>query len=33
MRETLRTTLTWAMKQATDPEWNAERIVAHLGLA
>jgi hypothetical protein len=32
MRETLRTTLTWAMQQATKREWSAERIVVHLGL-
>ena len=32
LRETLRTTLNWAMEHATNPNWNAERIVAHLGL-
>jgi DDE superfamily endonuclease len=32
LRETLRTTLNWAMEHATNPYWNAERIVAHLGL-
>jgi DDE superfamily endonuclease len=32
LRETLRKTLTWAMEHATHPYWNAERIVAHLGL-
>jgi len=33
LRETLRTTLTWALEHATNPYWNTERIVAHLGLA
>jgi hypothetical protein len=33
LRETLRTTLTWAMDRATNPYWGAERIIAHLGLA
>jgi DDE superfamily endonuclease len=32
LRETLRTTLTWAMEHATNPHWSTERIVAHLGL-
>jgi len=32
LRETLRTTLTWALEHATNPYWNTERIVAHLGL-
>jgi hypothetical protein len=32
LRETLRTTLTWAMEHATNPYWSTERIVAHLGL-
>jgi hypothetical protein len=33
LRETLRTTLTWAMDRAANPYWGAERIIAHLGLA
>jgi Transposase DDE domain len=33
LRETLRTTLTWAMDRATNPYWGTERIIAHLGLA
>jgi len=33
LRETLRTTLTWAMDRATNPYWDTERIMAHLGLA
>jgi hypothetical protein len=32
MRETLRTTLTWAMEQMERYAWSKERIVAHLGL-
>jgi DDE superfamily endonuclease len=32
LRETLRKTLTWAMEHVTNPSWNAERVVAHLGL-
>jgi hypothetical protein len=33
LRETLRTTLTWAMERATNPYWGTERIITHLGLA
>jgi hypothetical protein len=32
LRETLRTTLTWAMEHATDKVWSKERVMAHLGL-
>jgi DDE superfamily endonuclease len=32
LRETLRKTLTWAMERVTQPHWNMERVVAHLGL-
>ena len=32
MRETLRTTLTWAMERMGSYAWSKERIVAHLGL-
>ena len=32
LRETLRTTLTWAMEHATDMVWSKERVMAHLGL-
>ena len=32
MRETLRTTLTWAMEQMHGYAWSKEQIVAHLGL-
>jgi DDE superfamily endonuclease len=33
LRETLRKTLTWAMERVTQPCWNMERVVTHLGLA
>ncbi len=32
LRETLRTTLTWAMQHVSEYGWTAERVVAHLGL-
>jgi DDE superfamily endonuclease len=32
LRETLRTTLTWAMEHVTDKVWSKERVIAHLGL-
>jgi hypothetical protein len=32
LRETLRTTLTWAIQQVTKYAWTAERVVAYLGL-
>src|SRR4051794_22827127 len=32
LRETLRTTLTWAMERAGNPFWGRERVIAHLGL-
>jgi DDE superfamily endonuclease len=32
LRETLRTTLTWAMEHATEKVWSKERVMAHLGL-
>ena len=32
LRETLRTTLTWAMERADNPLWGRERVIAHLGL-
>ena len=32
LRETLRTTLTWAMDHMTNPWWTKERVIAHLGL-
>ncbi len=32
LRETLRTTLTWAMDHAAHPFWSRERVLAHLGL-
>jgi hypothetical protein len=32
LRETLRTTLTWAMEHATDEAWGKARVLAHLGL-
>jgi len=32
LRETLRTTLTWAMEHATNPFWGKERVLAHLQL-
>jgi hypothetical protein len=32
LRETLRTTLTWAMERADNPFWGRERVIAHLGL-
>jgi hypothetical protein len=33
LRETLRTTLTWAIEHVTDNAWSMERVVAYLGLA
>lgn len=33
LRETLRTTLTWAMEHATRPHWSMDRVIAELGLA
>ena len=33
LRETLRTTLTWAMEHAGNPFWTRDRVIAHLGLA
>lgn len=33
LRETLRTTLTWAMERRTISAWNKEHIIAYLGLA
>lgn len=33
LRETLRTTLTWAMEHARDMGWSTDRVIAHLGLA
>jgi hypothetical protein len=32
LRETLRTTLTWAMERVQADAWDQERVVAHLGL-
>jgi len=32
LRETLRTTLTWAMEHVTEKVWSRERVIAHLGL-
>lgn len=32
LRETLRTTLTWAMEHMTNPWWTKERVIVHLGL-
>ena len=32
LRETLRETLTWAMKHVTDKDWSAEQVMAHLNL-
>lgn len=32
LRETLRTTLTWAMEHVTEKVWSRERVLAHLGL-
>ncbi len=32
LRETLRTTLNWAMEHSANPLWTKERILAHLGL-
>jgi hypothetical protein len=32
LRETLRTTLTWAMQHVTEASWTSERVIAHLGL-
>ena len=31
LRETLRTTLTWAMDHMTNPWWTKERVIAHVG--
>ena len=33
LRETLRTTLTWAMERGNNPYWTRERVIAHLGLS
>jgi hypothetical protein len=33
LRETLRTTLTWAMERVTEKVWSVDRVIAHLGLA
>jgi hypothetical protein len=33
LRETLRTTLTWAVEHITDQVWSMERVIAHLRLA
>ena len=33
LRETLRTTLTWAMERVKDEVWSRQRVIAHLGLA
>ncbi|HEY7314535.1 MAG TPA: IS701 family transposase, partial [Gemmataceae bacterium] len=32
LRETLRTTLTWAMQHVCQYGWTSERVVAYLGL-
>ena len=32
LRETLRTTLTWAMERATSPLWSTDEVLTHLGL-
>lgn len=32
LRETLRTTLTWAMEHVSEYGWTTERVVTHLGL-
>ena len=32
LRETLRTTLTWALERVTEKLWSADRVIAHLGL-
>jgi len=32
LRETLRTTLNWAMERNNNPYWTRERVMAHLGL-
>jgi hypothetical protein len=32
LRETLRTTLSWAMDRGTHPYWTRERVMARLGL-
>lgn len=32
LRETLRTTLNWAMERGNNPYWTRERVMAHLGL-
>jgi hypothetical protein len=31
-RETLRTTLTWAIEHVRDKLWSVDRVVGHLGL-
>ena len=33
LRETLRTTLTWAITRVTEQTWGIDRVIAHLGLA
>jgi hypothetical protein len=33
LRETLRTTLTWAIERVTERVWSTDRVIAHLGLA
>jgi len=33
LRETLRTTLTWAIERVTERTWSTDRVIAHLGLA
>jgi hypothetical protein len=33
LRETLRTTLTWAMERTGNPFWTRDQVIAHLGLA
>jgi hypothetical protein len=32
LRETLRTTLTWAIQRVKDSDWSLDRVVTHLGL-
>jgi hypothetical protein len=32
LRETLRTTLTWALQRVTESAWSLDRVVTHLGL-
>ena len=32
LRETLRTTLTWALERVTEKLWSTDRVIAHLGL-